>query len=106
MAVLSESNRAVTCGSLQTFAELEGVDPGKVAMGVIALEVDRGMKPVEVTAGKKVAAARGVGVGAVSFLEEQAVSRNSPDRNMETIFLFIVLSFVLIIDVTACLVNK
>jgi hypothetical protein len=100
-AFLRESIRAVTCGSLQTFAELEGVDPGRVAIGVIAFEVGNGIMAVDVTAGKKVEFGRpsGVGVGAVSEGEEQAASRTIPDRNMETIFMFIVLSFIPIIDV-------
>jgi hypothetical protein len=55
---------------------------------------------VDVTAGKKVEFGRpsAVGVGAVSVGDLQAASRTTPDRNMETIFMFIILSFIPIID--------
>jgi hypothetical protein len=89
-AVLSESINAVTCGSLQTFAGLEAVDPGTVAAGVSAPEVGNGIGAVDVTAGKKVG--RLVGVGAASEGEVQAVSRTKPDRSIGTNLTFIVLS--------------
>jgi hypothetical protein len=96
-AFLSESIKAVTCGSLQTFAELEGVDPGAVAAGVSAPDVGKGIGAVVVTAGKKVG--RVVGVEAASEGEVQAVSRTKPDRSMGTSFMFIFLSLHVIIDV-------
>jgi hypothetical protein len=96
-AVLSESINAVTCGSLQTFAALEGVDPGAVATGVSAPAVGRGIGAVVVTAGKKVG--RLVGVEAASEGEVQAVRMTKPDRSMGTSFMFIVLSLSMIIDV-------
>jgi hypothetical protein len=87
---LSESIRAVTWGSLQIFAELEGVDPGTVAPGVSAPEVGKGIGTVAVPAGKKVG--RDVGVEAASDEGAQAASRTKPDRSIGTNFMFIVLS--------------
>jgi hypothetical protein len=88
---LSESINAVTWGSLQIFAELEGVDPGAVAPGVCAPEVGNCIGAVDVTAGNKV----GKTVGVEAAFEEglQAVSRTKPDRSMGTSFIIIVLSF-------------
>jgi len=84
-AVLSESIRAVIWGSLQTFAELEGVEPGAVATGVSESELGTGTNPVDVTT-----RLRGVEVGAVSVGEAQAASRTKQDRSMGTSFNFIV----------------
>jgi hypothetical protein len=91
MAVLSESIRAGTCGSLHISPE-EGCAPGVEAPGVRAPEVGNAVRDEAVTAGKKVAGGRpnGVGVGDV-FGEAQAASRAAADRNMETSFVFITL---------------